>query len=208
MQLRQQLEMLQRQRFVADEAKKAAPRVVLLRALLDEIEIDRILTMATQHLPHIKYDDGHEISYLHTVTQQPAIASILHKCTSHLRAQPLLNAVGRDSALLNVRCQELHTYGIGSGLSVANHRDSGSTLTMSVLLSDCALVGGVFIIWKESSIGSGAWNVPVEHPLARGDAILFHSEDFHNVSPIQEGSRQSLVIELWTGATNHLNRET
>ena len=37
---------------------------------------------------------------------------------------------------LNVRCCELHTYAEGGGLLAAGHRDNGSVLTMSVLLSD------------------------------------------------------------------------
>ena len=40
-----------------------------------------------------------------------------------------------ERAGLNVRCAELHTYAEGGGLGDAGHRDKGSTLTMSVLLS-------------------------------------------------------------------------
>ena len=47
---------------------------------------------------------------------------------------------------------------------------------------------------------------PVEHRLDRGDAVVFHSERVHNVSPVVRGERQTLVIELWTGHTNCIDR--
>jgi len=200
-----------RHQAVADA--KAAPRSVVLPGLLNADEIQHVCAVRAAHeathewqeaplLPLVKYDDGHEILYLHSSVQEPPVAQALHTCTTAMRTQPL---GGEDASSLNVRCSELHTYGIGSGLSVARHNDSGSTLTMSVLLSNEALVGGMFMTWEESRLG--VWGLPVEHPLAPGDAILFYSEDFHNVSPILAGARKSLVIELWTGAVNKVDRE-
>jgi hypothetical protein len=49
---------------------------------------------------------------------------------------------------------------------------------MSILLSEpteCA--GGVFVTWDDD-------RRPIEHRLQRGDAVLFHSDRVHNVSPV------------------------
>lgn len=48
--------------------------------------------------------------------------------------------------------------------------------------------------------------VTTVHELERGDAILFCSETVHNVTTLTNGQRNSLVIELWTGAANRRDR--
>ena len=40
----------------------------------------------------------------------------------------------------------------------------------------------------------------------RGDALLFHSEKRHNVTPVGDGGRSSLVIELWAAPANVIDR--
>jgi hypothetical protein len=107
---------------------------------------------------------------------------------------------------LNVRCIELHTYACGGGLIDANHRDDGSTLTMSVLLSDPREMDGGRFITYDGPREPHEPPQPLQHELQRGDAILFQSEDRHNVSTVTRGVRQSLVVELWTGKTNIKNR--
>ena len=42
--------------------------------------------------------------------------------------------------------------------------------------------------------------------LGRGDAILFDSELVHGVTTLSRGTRQSLVIELWTRRENRKDR--
>ena len=46
----------------------------------------------------------------------------------------------------------------------------------------------------------------VEHHVARGDALLFFSEKMHNVTPVTAGVRHSLVMELWQGKPNTVDR--
>ena len=100
---------------------------------------------------------------------------------------------------LTVRCVELHHYSVGGGLMDPDHKDSGSSLTMSVLLTDpAALSGGEFLTWEDQQ--------PVEHKLAQGDGILFRSEDYHNVRPVRAGTRETLIIELWVGSPNRVDR--
>ena len=108
---------------------------------------------------------------------------------------------GNASTQLAVRCVELHTYRVGGCLMERDHKDSGSALSMSVCLTPCA-AGGKFLTWD----GEDGRDVPVVHECRRGDAVLFRSEDYHNVSPVTEGIRQTLVIELWAGATNVVDR--
>lgn len=102
-------------------------------------------------------------------------------------------------SLLQVRCIELHHYVEGGGLLESGHRDSGSMLTMSVLLSEPGAEGdhqgGEFVTYVEG--------LPIVHELHRGDAILFPSEALHNVLTVTHGLRQALVIELWTEPTNN-----
>jgi len=107
-----------------------------------------------------------------------------------------------DGATLNVRCVELHTYTLGGSLLNPGHRDTGSVLTMSILLSEPSdFEGGEFVTWRDGG------RFPVVHDtLCRGDAVLFHSEKLHNVNIIEAGRRNSLVIELWEGGTNRIDR--
>ena len=103
------------------------------------------------------------------------------------------------SRVAQVRCIELHTIVAGGGLIDPTHRDSGSTLTLAALLSEPSdKVGGDFVAYNNGA--------PVVHALARGDAVLFMSEKIHNVSRVDRGVRQSLVVELWAGDTNVVDR--
>ena len=77
-----------------------------------------------------------------------------------------------------------------------DHRDLGSSLSLSVLLSD-QYKGGAFTTTSEAG-------VVVTHAPSIGDGVLFASETVHNVSIIESGERRALVVELWTGpATTH-----
>jgi hypothetical protein len=107
-----------------------------------------------------------------------------------------------DEASLAVRCVELHTYQVCACLMERDHKDSGSTLSMSVVLSDPSqLEGGKFLTWAGKER-----DTPVVHECGRGDGVLFRSEDYHNVSKVTKGTRQTLVMELWAGAKNKVDR--
>ena len=81
-----------------------------------------------------------------------------------------------------------------------NHRDMGSALTLSCLLSSPDDVdGGVFMTWDH---GQAVYH----DDLACGDGVVFHSERVHNVSAVLGGTRHSLVVELWEGPDNRHNR--
>ena len=119
----------------------------------------------------------------------------------------MLGPRGLTTALPPHAQAEYHSYAEGGGLLAPGHRDEGSALTMSVLLSEPqaqggggGFGGGEFITWD-----AGAQ--PVAHTMRRGDAVLFHSCRAHNVAQVTHGLRQSLVIELWTQDTNIRDRE-
>ena len=106
---------------------------------------------------------------------------------------------GDPTSELYVRCIEFHTYAIGGGLLSPMHRDNGSLLTMSMLLSEPSEGdGGEFVTYSEG--------LPIVHQMKKGDAILFQSEKLHNVATVTGGIRNSLVVELWKPRTNTRNR--
>ena len=82
------------------------------------------------------------------------------------------------------RESQLHTYAVGGGLMTDGHRDHGSVLTLSVLLSPSAQ-GGEMITWRYGAPvthrmhGTGRW-----HPIK---LFLFHSEKVHSVRPVERG---------------------
>ena len=72
---------------------------------------------------------------------------------------------------------------------------------MSMLLTDPdEHVGGTFVTCDRSG------GRHVEHHMKQGDALLFYSEKMHNVTPVTEGVRFSLVVELWFGKPNVVDR--
>ena len=72
------------------------------------------------------------------------------------------------------------------------HTDAGSLVTCDVLLSD-AFEGGHL----ETPNAGGA--PPTRHAFALGDALIFPSEKYHNVSRIEAGVRHVLIVEFWEG---------
>ena len=122
---------------------------------------------------------------------------------------------------LFVRSAEYHAYEPGGGVTDPSHRDTGSVLTVSVVLESPSLCerrkeresasahsaassGGAFFFHDEASSDAD--------PLAslrRGDAVVFPSEKRHGVTPlVGEGARRrSVVLELWEGGVTRKNRQ-
>jgi hypothetical protein len=100
----------------------------------------------------------------------------------------------------SVRSFEFHAYTDGGSVLDPEHRDDGSLLTLSVLLSPADdFQGGTFITYEA--------NETVEHPLEQGDGILFVSEKRHGVEVVH-GRRRALILELWAGPRNQRNRHS
>lgn len=99
---------------------------------------------------------------------------------------------------LSIRVVEHWTYTEGGGLTDPLHYDVDSVLTIVALLHD-DFEGGVFR--TNEADGTHA-----EHAMVKGDAIVFLSHKYHNITPLMRGMRKSLVIELWQGGTGHAGR--
>lgn len=100
----------------------------------------------------------------------------------------------------NVRSFEFHAYTDGGSVLDPEHRDDGSLLTLSVLLSPLEdFQGGAFITYEGDK--------KMQHPLKQGDGILFVSEKRHGVEVVH-GRRRALILELWAGPRNQRNRHS
>lgn len=100
---------------------------------------------------------------------------------------------------VSVRSFEYHAYSNGGSVMDPEHRDDGSLLTLSVLLSHPDdFQGGTFNTFD-------GYGNRIDHKMGRGDGILFVSEKRHNVSTVI-GDRRVLVMELWDKPRNQHNR--
>jgi hypothetical protein len=89
-----------------------------------------------------------------------------------------------------------HAYTVGGSVADPGHRDQGSLLTLSVLLSEPGSYEGGQLTTAGGRV----------HELRRGDGVLFVSEQRHNVSTLEAGVRRSFVVELWGRPPNARNR--
>jgi [ribosomal protein S5]-alanine N-acetyltransferase len=208
------------------EAAKAAPLPppLVLRGLLTDEDLRQIhshahqLELRREHAGDgvafgARYGEGHEALFLHYVGGSPplndgasqrgfvqACANVFQRLRAAIREAAatggLCGADAFDS--LSVRCIEYHTYTAGGGVTEKGHRDAGSCLTLSVLLTE-PCEGGVF-----STTDAGGVTTP--HVVGRGDGILLCSEMLHNVSTLRGGERKSLVIEWWSRKANSRDR--
>jgi hypothetical protein len=114
-----------------------------------------------------------------------------------------------------VRCAEYHAYVRGGGVVDPTHRDSGSVLTVSVVLEtpSSSASGGVFFTRDDGDGGSNGTDasgasVRFHEDLRRGDAVVFPSEKRHGVTPLagDDARRRSVVLELWEGGVTRRNR--
>ena len=202
------------------DAAVEGTEVVHMPAFLSESEILQVFAAATKlsgiALPVVRnadklasypddassrYGANHVAINLHRGGHFAATCPALsRRIINAMRSQPSMYISPQIE--LGVRCIEFHSYLEGDGLSTKGHRDMGSILTMTILLSpEQHVKGGTFLTCDRS--GRGAH---VQHRMARGDACLFHSEKMHNVAPVTAGVRHSLVIELWLKKSNVKDR--
>lgn len=98
---------------------------------------------------------------------------------------------GMDMARGSVRCVEHHEYLAAGGLADPRHRDTGSLVTVDIMLSE-AESGGKFCTLEVA----GELR---EHSFTPGDAIVFPSHKPHCVSEVTAGRRSVLIVEIWPG---------
>ena len=192
------------------------PPPIVVRGFLSEADIDDIFSFGREMqvvdgMGLVRYGSTHVALWLHHGgvcddgiwrSFEASHAVLLEKMLSRVRRCAHDAGLCLPSIHLNVRCIELHLYKAGGGLTDTGHYDQGSVLTLSVQLSPPGpnKNGGRFST-------TDAYGVETVHELARGDAIIFCSEQVHNVSTLASGTeRNSLVIELWEGRTNRRDR--
>ena len=163
-----------------------------LRGLLSGRDIAAIHAAAlelqrTQHIH--QYDNelkgNHESLFLHEVSAEHPRGFFRHACPEICEKviaaiRELHPGTSTDSGRNQPRCswRALHRVSLLPARWLSGdpeHRDVGSTLTLSALLTDpTTLDGGVFMTWQGGE--------PVYHDdLNAGDAVVFSSERIHNV---------------------------
>lgn len=149
----------------------------------------------------------HRVAHLHRddLLQQHEGGRLLERVLSAVRradAQHWRLLVGRPCS---VRSAEYHVYSSGGSVADPEHRDQGSLLTLTALLTPPeACVSGGELLMATSADES----VPMVHvALGRGDGCVFVSEKRHNVTRVA-GARASFVVELWDGPPNTFNRHS
>ena len=209
------------QRRLRDQADLAAP--MILRGLLNEEDIERVYSYANEVRDGMAPDEeggwvrctpGHEKIFLHHGgrmrdavwrTFPEVCPAVMSKLLDAMHSSPLRASTWKRTSLalqpdLHVRCVEFHKYTAGGGLIDLGHTDIGTSITMSVQLSPPeSFQGGLFTTTATDGHVT-------QHKLNRGDAVIFCSESVHNVQTVEGGTRNSLVVELWTSEPNRVDR--
>ena len=100
---------------------------------------------------------------------------------------------GGDCGAVRARVIEVHEAGPGAGLNADKHYDSGSIVTLDVLLSDASEFEGGHLQMMEPD---GSKTRPT---FEQGDAIVFPSHKYHTVVPVSKGRRRTMILEFWCG---------
>jgi len=141
---------------------------------------------------------GWRTTYLHTNgVFQACFGSLGNKLRQTLFEVDAANwcvLLDRERDNLTFRTIEYHEYTAGGNLSSVGHYDSGSLLTIDVMLADSSkdFEGG------QLSLPEADGNVTTPQ-MNQGDAVVFLSHKYHNVTPVTKGKRTVLVLELWEG---------
>ena len=221
-----------RRRLTAAQLKAERTQPILARATLDESEVAAVLdaanTMAGAY--DVAYGKAHAALFMHRRGYfGGTLPELLPRLVKQMRHAAAKWHGEEAAAALSLRCIEFHTYQAGGGLLDIDHRDTGSAVSMSILLSEAAqMEGGRFITWgldagcarcntaksraglatEEAQVACATCPTSRLHEMARGDALLFDSEKAHNVSTLTRGVRHSLVLELWSGPQNMYDRDS
>mmetsp|Transcript_25162 Transcript_25162/g.58215 ORF Transcript_25162/g.58215 Transcript_25162/m.58215 type:complete len:199 (-) Transcript_25162:56-652(-) len=153
----------------------------------------------------------HRLVHLHRGRRlQRALPALLERVLNRVRTEDAARWRLLRGRAANVRSAELHVYTTGGSVADPEHRDAGSLLTISVLLSPQAeFGGGELLLWRAAN-GEGAVGgfAPLGEELQPGDGVLFPSEKRHNVRALTHGTRRAFIIELWAGGANEHNRHS
>ena len=185
---------------VLSEQAEGAPSSL---SLFDD-DAGEAATLAEDYYHNSADNCEHRVAHLHrNGGLQRDKGRLLDRVLSSIRREDAAKwrlLLGRPVCL---RSAEYHAYTRGGSVADPEHRDQGSLLTLTVLLSepDECVHGGELHL----ATSANRDNAMVHVPLKRGDGCLFVSERRHNVTRI-DGCRKSFVIELWDGPPTEFNR--
>ena len=126
-------------------------------------------------------------------SELPQLRTRLLELAYEVDAKHEWHVLSRATEPVVPRCVELHAVERGGSLPYPEHYDSGSLVTIDVMLSSPGdFEGGQFSTLE-------ADGTMARHPFEKGDALVFVSHKFHCVAPVTAGTRHVLVTELWEG---------
>ena len=171
--------------------------VVRVPAALSEADIDDLHSLAAES-PSSHNFPNHDTCFLSSegafAERLPHIRQKLMDIAAQVDADQRWHLL-RDQHV-NPRVVELHTastHRAPAPLLDVDHYDMGSLITIDVMLSGKdAFEGGAFETLEESGEMK-------PHAFERGEALVFVSHKYHRVAPLTSGTRQVLVMELWSG---------
>lgn len=180
-------------------------KAVRIRGFLSRKEIRDVLTTVKQ-LDHPMYTNNpiddinkrgeavHVTSYLNTDDSfETRLAWLAQRIK---RAIALVNTREKwgfqlHSERANIRVAEYHEMYPEGSLSGMDHCDTGSLVTLDLMLQPGEGGGQFQTVDNCKRI--------ITHSFEQGDALVFVSHKHHRVTPLREGVRKVLVVEVWAG---------
>ena len=189
-----------------DVANAQQTQVVRLEQFLTKEEIELIHTVANAELANIgdeaagsaleAHTDSWKVLYLQSNSVfQRKLPTIRQKILDTIRQ------VERDQSWclfdnvdrVNIRVVEYHTNQENHSLSDPRHYDLNSLLTCDIMLSEDGSFEGGHLQTLEAD------GKLKKHEFKQGDALIFVSHKYHNVSRVISGRRNVMVLEFWYG---------
>ena len=166
-----------------------------LHVCLQEIDKHRYLNRSF-YGPQGENVPGNVVMYLSGILEDFA-PSLYHKIVKSSDMAVRLNKwikLDVRPSLLGVRCIEIISYDASTKPTpgLGGHTDTGSVYTMIAMLSnETDFVGGRLMVGNRGDF----------FDLGFGNAVLFHSEILHAVTPVIQGKRNVFSIEFWKEPT-------
>ena len=186
----------QRTRVVRVPSLLDVGEVALLLALREQVQAsDAQATLTFQDDVNLSQRGNWETVYIHSQGAFRARLPEVHaKLCAAVRAADASEGWSLLSGDFNARTCEVHTVADGGTLPEPKHYDSGSLVTIDVMLAQPGeFDGGTFRTLE-------ADDQFLRYPeFVCGDAMIFVSHKYHGVEPVTRGVRRVCVTEFWSG---------
>lgn len=146
---------------------------------------------------------GHTVTYLHSIfaREAPEVYSKLRALVMQVGRMPGWGSLGTYPEGLGIRTIEHLEYSVreGRGDGLGWHQDSGSVVTLNVMMSESDEYEGgqLQYAYPVGSCGD-VHNVTMK----KGGVSVYYSMTDHRVTPLTTGRREVMVMELWDRAAN------